>query len=695
MAATDDSAQTLSLCGTWKIHPADETGRRTVGDRALDDMAWAEVSVPGNWQDVAGFEQAESALYRRWFTLPESPTPTGRRRWLTIDGLCSQGDVWLDGAYLGDTEGYFVRHTFDITDRLGTDPDHLLAIEANCLQPDGPSLTDVFTGGGESPGGIWHDVRLEETGDVRLTNLTLLVLEADADRAIVRFRATLDSRGTHLATVTTSITRAGKVTSPGTGNDTHEQEVVLALGQNEIEWHMAVESPALWWPHKLGDQPLYDAAVAVSVQGSTSHSQRRRFGVRSVDIRRSVTSVNGERLYLNGVHWAPHPRGWVGATPQDIRRDLAVAVDVGVDLIRVHAHVAPRELYAEADRLGVLIWQDVPLQLAGGRRGRRSAVEQARKLVTQLGHHPSVARWSSPELAAPRHRPALSERNGVTWGPLWRLVRDGLRRPTWVRSSTGRAVQEALTEGDPTRLALDGQGSGLPLGSRSVVDLGQNPASSPDAVVTAARRLPHLVRFVSGWGPGPDHDGPAGKPDPAIEPWPETARRLIEGLRVLKYEPVGGHCLFNLGATPLAPLAILDADQRPTDLWRAVTEASRPVIPVAQLPSGTLSPGRYRCPMYVVSDLREPVEGLRLTIDWMAPGCHPQRWDEEVSIGPDTVIRVTRPVLQTRDPGAADLRLHLVGPGLVVTRNYTVQVSSPTDSSGRPPVGYRKGRPSP
>ena len=56
-------------------------------------------------------------LYRRRFDAPVAAD--GRRRWfLTFDGIFYQGDVWLDGEYLGDTEGYFFPHTFEVTDAL-------------------------------------------------------------------------------------------------------------------------------------------------------------------------------------------------------------------------------------------------------------------------------------------------------------------------------------------------------------------------------------------------------------------------------------------------------------------------------------------------------------------------------------------------------------------------------------------------
>ena len=80
-----------------------------------------------------------------------SPTPTahcstarrfeharpGRRRalWLLLDGLFYQGDVWLDGAYVGDTEGYFFPHAFEVTEALADRTEHVLGVEVACTRP--------------------------------------------------------------------------------------------------------------------------------------------------------------------------------------------------------------------------------------------------------------------------------------------------------------------------------------------------------------------------------------------------------------------------------------------------------------------------------------------------------------------------------------------------------------------------------
>ncbi len=93
-----DTGQGISLSGTWKVLAAEEATRRRVGDTSLDDSDWIDVEVPGLWRSHDVLANTDSVLYRRRFELGE--LAEGNRRWLAIDGLCYQGDVWFDGAYL-------------------------------------------------------------------------------------------------------------------------------------------------------------------------------------------------------------------------------------------------------------------------------------------------------------------------------------------------------------------------------------------------------------------------------------------------------------------------------------------------------------------------------------------------------------------------------------------------------------------
>ena len=120
---------------------------------------------------------------------------------MTFDGLFYQGDVWLDGGYLGDTEGYFLPHTFEVSDQLRDRAEHVVAVEVTC-PPPGPAARRTITGAfhhgdhvdpAGNPGGIWRPVRLTETGPVRIATLRVVCSEASPERAVLTLRAVLDS----------------------------------------------------------------------------------------------------------------------------------------------------------------------------------------------------------------------------------------------------------------------------------------------------------------------------------------------------------------------------------------------------------------------------------------------------------------------------------------------------------------------
>src|SRR5262245_57216291 len=174
------------LPATWRAAGADDTLRRSYADAGFDDGGWEPVTVPGHWRSTPAFSASDGPLlYRARF---EAAAPAaGRRAWLCFDGLFYQGAVWLDGGHLGDPEGYFVPHAFEVTEALAARSEHVVAAEVTCNPPRDPgsrrNLTGAFQWGDEiepgwNPGGIWRPVRLAETGPVRIMALRVLCREA-------------------------------------------------------------------------------------------------------------------------------------------------------------------------------------------------------------------------------------------------------------------------------------------------------------------------------------------------------------------------------------------------------------------------------------------------------------------------------------------------------------------------------------
>lgn len=719
MSELRDIGREISLSGTWKVLAADEATRRRVGDIGLDDNDWIDMEVPGLWRSHDVLANTDAVLYRRHFELGE--LAEGNRRWLAIDGLCYQGDVWFDGAYLGDTEGYFVEHNFEITQATTVASRHLLAIEANCETPadrtEKRNITGVLQHSDSldqnlNPGGLWRDVWIEETGPVKVDDLRILVLEADEDRAIIRLGGVLDSAITTNVEVLTTISRDDSVE--------HTQDLVLARGRNEIEWHVAVEKPDLWWPSALGGQPLYDVQVTVKLDGVCSDSETRRTGFRSFELKNWIASVNGERIFLKGTNFGPCNSDLSLISQDDYRRDLVLAKNAGLDLVRVHGHVAHPHLYEEADKLGMLIFQDFPLQWGHSRSIRAQAVRQATALVHQFGHHPSIVLWNGHnEPFSYDHPPGQHSDVGsnATYGSLTSLNH---QLPSWNRSILDRSVKRSFEKADPTRPAIahSGVAPHFPQldGTDSHLWFGWRHGKISDLPVLGLR-VPRLLRFVSEFGAQsvPDDDemaiacGAANFPDvnrhvlsekfgaqlTLLEQqapmhgdttWAgwvqrsqmrqaEVIRHTIEILRTLKYKPTGGFCQFLFAdALPYVSCAILDHRRKPKKAWDALSAANRPVIVVADLHDDEMSTGTTKCAVHVVSDLRTRIEPATLTMEWHAPGMNTERWSFTGDFEPDSVTKVAETFLEAKNPGTATLALELRGPDVHAINSYQINV---------------------
>ncbi len=698
------------LSGIWAATIADEAGRRAFFEPSHDDKDWEPVTLPGHWRTHPAFASTDGPLlHRRWFDSPEW-AGDGARSWLVFDGVFYLGDVWLDGMYLGDTEGYFFPHEFDVTTQVAEREEHLLAVEVACARQSDRTAKRNITGVFQhwdcidpnwNPGGIWRPVRLERTGPVRISRLRVLCREADATRAIVAIVADLDSDDARTVAVRTTVGELADSTV----------EHPLAVGVNRVEWQVRVDNPALWWPHALGEQPLHEVAIEVAVGEEVSHRREVRMGFRSVTMRNWVMSVNGERLFLKGANHGPTRMALGEASPDEVARDVHLAVDAGLDLFRVHAHVARPELYDAADEAGLLLWQEMPLQWGYARSVRKQAIRQARKAVDLLGHHPSIALWCGHNVPV-----AVDVEPSATMEPRKFALRFavGQQLPTFNRSILDRSVKHAFERVDGTRpvIAHSGVLPHLPKldGTDTHAYFGWYTGHERDFPRFCAM-LPRLARFVSEFGA---QAVPADAEFLDPEKWPdldwETAGRVhalqksmferhvppeayetfdawrratqayqatvikhhIETLRRLKYRPTGGFAQFLFAdAHPSVTWSVLGHDRQPKQGYQALIEACRPVIVVAERPPALVAPGdSVAVDVHVVSDLRVPLSEAVVTarLVW-AGGHHSWRWQGDVPA--DECVRIGTVSAMVPDaPGALDLDLELVCDDVAVTNRY-------------------------
>jgi beta-mannosidase len=397
-----------------------------------------------------------------------------------------------------------------------------------------------------------------------------------------------------------------------------------------------------------------------------SDRRQLRTGLRSVRLDRWILSVNGERLFLKGTNLVPTRQALAEADPDEVAADVTAAKELGLDLVRVHSHIARPELYEAADAAGVLVWQDLPLQWTYARSIRHQALRQAREAVDLLAHHPSVAVWCA-------HSEPSAPVEAIDSAGTWTSLRQRARRrvdqvlPTWNKSVLDPSIRRTLRTTDRSRPVVAGSGvvPHVPLldGSDSHLWFGWEYGDVDD-LARMARRWPRLVRFVSELGAAsvPTSDEfcePEKWPhldwghlaavhglrrdlldriaDPAdfdtFEAWRDATqayhadllRRQIETLRRLKYRPTGGFAQFFLAdGHPAISGSLLDHHRLPKAALEAVRAACRPLIVTASVTAR----GSRHLDLHVVSDLRRALP--EVVVELGAGDEALQRWEGAV-----------------------------------------------------------------
>lgn len=703
----------LDLSGTWRAEPSSDQLRRTYQLDSFDDSGWHTLSVPGHWQRNPAFATLEGPiLYRTRFDSVEKSeriaSNPSDRHWLVFDGVFYQSDVWLDGTYLGDAEGSFSPHEFEITDAVNDRSEHVLAVEVTCAPQRSPhrkrNLTGAFQTGsawdrGRNPGGIWRPVRVATSGPVRIKHHRVLCTSATERRATIRLRSVLDARAPGDVTVVTTI-----------DGDASSTVHSLALGENQLEWDVVIDHPRRWWPHALGDQPMYEVEVAVNdTRGRPSDARSTRLGLRSVAMNDWVTTINGERIFLKGTNQGPTDH-WLGdCDPETARTDLELARAAHLDMMRVHGHIARPEFYEAADELGMLLWQDFPMLGGYHRSTRKQATAQARAAVDALAHHPSIITWSAhntpfaaastPDTPAPRSFSGAALRQQL---------------PTYNKSVLDRAVSRALRRADGSRPVIEHSGMVPTLPTLDTTDthLYFGWYHGDERQLPAfARAWPRMVRFVGEFGSqsvpaeldhelGDDYGVHLGAHravfDRTVPPasfadapsWAEATRHYqamltrfhVETLRRLKYRPTGGFSQFCFAdSVPGISMSVVSYDRIPKEAYQALTEACRPVIAVAdRFPAHFHGGEALAIDLHVVSDLRVPIDraALTATLTWAAGS---QTYRYVGGVDADSVARIG--TIQMVVPEAD-------GP-LVLELDLTYEVESGGEVAVHAPSTYR------
>jgi beta-mannosidase len=490
--------------------------RHSVMPDTRDVRWWRTGTVPGSvhhdlWQngEIPNPYYERNSLLIEWVpertwvykkTFRADPDWRGKRIRLVFEGIDYEAQVFLNGSRIGAHRGMFTPAVFEIGDALRYGEDNLLAVvleRAPDEQPQVGRTSKVRTHKSRMTYwwdfcprmihvGIWDEVALEITGPVAIEEpFVRPKLAADHAAAEVEVAAKLNATMDAIAEV------AVRITLDGCEAAAAAERYKLVPGETAVRLQLSVPQPRLWWPNGSGEQPLYEAEIAVRLvpdggadgspsraagasgsQGDAggiggvadSDAKRIRFGIRTIELVRNETPddtalpytfvVNGRKLYIRGWNWVPVDVMYGVERPAKLNRLLQLAKRANVNMLRVWGGglIEKESFYEACDRLGILVWQEF-IQSSSGIENKPSEqpdfiammVDEAERIVPRKRNHPSLALWcGGNELQTVDERP-LDDTE-----PVLGALRDAVRRLDpdrhWLATSpTGRLFSNSLS----------------------------------------------------------------------------------------------------------------------------------------------------------------------------------------------------------------------------------------------------------
>ena len=415
----------VSLNGTWKFKTdpdvmgdvSPDAVRNTIGatqqeckffDPDFDDRHWGEIAVPACWQ-AEGHLYNGVAWYRTRFDYAAGDTTVVR---LAFQGVDYFADAWINGYYLGSHEGFFNHFAFDVSRWIRTG-ENLLVVRVESPKDAnvkvGPNEKTLVKGALQdwdcnnldvNPGGIFADVRLIESRAIAIERVKATpYVDAEGRRARVHCRVTLVNPDPEIRAVKLSACVApDNFDGPESGTEAEVGHLVPGASEHEL-W-VEVAEPRLWWPWDIGEQHLYRFTVAARADGGVLDELSDRIGLRHM---RQVPGtwecyVNGRRIFCRGPNYLSEQLQ-SNMTREKYAADVRLMREANMNMVRVYCVVEKEEFYDVCDELGMLVLQDFPAQgaLSNSSDLVRRAVPQARDMVNQLYHHPSIIIWALGE----------------------------------------------------------------------------------------------------------------------------------------------------------------------------------------------------------------------------------------------------------------------------------------------------------
>ena len=415
----------LLLNGTWRFHFVPEPSQRPLDfwKNDYDVSAWDTIPVPSNWEMLGydrpiycnveyphsntppfikarpGFNDGGKnygidpvGSYVRTFTLPEGWD--GRRTFIRFGGIYSAAMVWLNGEYVGYTQGSNNVAEFDLTKHLRRG-ENRLAVQV-FRWSDGSYLEcqDMFR-----MSGIFRDVALYSTPRMAVRDhyVTTSVDLSDHQtaQAEVNVQLTLDNRDSEAGNKQVTV----KIFAP---DGKEIQEETIGLGGNDgrkANVTLSVPNAVLWSAEKPN---LYTLRVIQrSQQGTEEMAFSTKVGIRSVEVKGTQLLVNGQKVLLKGTNRQDtSPIHGRAVTTDEMLRDVLLMKQNNINTIRTSHYPNDARMYAMFDYYGLYCVDEADLEdhanqsISDRKSWEPAFVDRIDRMVLRDRNHPCVVMWS-------------------------------------------------------------------------------------------------------------------------------------------------------------------------------------------------------------------------------------------------------------------------------------------------------------
>ena len=404
----------------------------------------AESALSGVGRPVT---EKDALWYSREFRVPRQWK--GKRVMLNFGAVDWHAQVYVDGQLVGEHKGGYDPFSFDVTDYLAKGKTHNLTVrvydQTNLwYQPCGKQIFN--------PRGIWY---------TPVTGIWQTVWMEPVEAAHVEsYMAVSDlSEGK----VKVSVEAAGLAEGDVCKVELYDGQTLVAEAEG-LEAELAVAEPKLWSP----DSPfLYDLKLTVLRNGKVLDQAQGYTAMREITVARD--EAGHKRMLLNGealFHYGPLDQGWwpdglyTAPTDEALAFDIEKTKEFGYNMIRKHVKVEPARWYWHCDRLGMLVWQDMPSPKHGDNKwGRKNYDEGTDSQITQEGKDNFYNEWAQI-INDFKVFPSI-----VVWVPF---------NEAWGQFDTDDVVK-FTREQDPTRLINYASGGSFERCSGDILDLHNYP----------------------------------------------------------------------------------------------------------------------------------------------------------------------------------------------------------------------------